>query len=64
MASEADSKTLAGWTYFSAYRNHSLYVGDAVSTFGYAAGDNDGVWIFDHSFEKLRAQLDEITKDR
>ena len=49
-----------GYTYFSCYRGQTIYVGSETTPYEYAAGDNEKVWVYDHSFEKLQAQLDKI----
>ena len=55
--------TPPGWTYFSIYRNHSIYLAsDPKSKYKYAAGQGETLTVFDYSFDQIRAQLDEITK--
>jgi hypothetical protein len=60
MPTERDPVGLDGWTYISIYRNQAIYIGDGETTFGYAARDSNGELLFDYSFEKLQAKLDEI----
>jgi len=51
----------SGYTYFSTYRAHALYVNsDPDAKYAYAAGKDERITVFDHSFEAIRAQLDEI----
>jgi hypothetical protein len=52
-----------GYTYFSIYRAHAIYHNPTAEKYTFGAGSPDGpVTIFDVSFGKIRAQLDEITK--
>jgi hypothetical protein len=50
-----------GYTYFTIYRAHAIYHNPAAEKYTYAAGANGEISVFDVSFEKIRAQLDEIT---
>lgn len=50
-----------GFTYFSIYRAHAVYVNsDTGALYAYAAGRDGRITVFDHSFEAIMAQLDEI----
>ena len=53
--------SLNGWTYFSSYLNYTLYHRSDDAPHEYAAGNNEKVWVYDHSFNEIRSQLDEIT---
>jgi hypothetical protein len=52
-----------GYTYFSIYRAHAIYVNPEAEVYTYAAGRDDRITVFDVSFEKIQAQLDEITRN-
>ena len=60
MAADRNPTSLEGWSYCSSYRGQVIYLGSETTRYRYAAGDSEKVWVFDHSFEKLQAQLDEI----
>ncbi len=50
-----------GYTYFSIYRAHAVYINsDPGAQYAYAAGRDQQITVFDHSFESIMAQLDEI----
>jgi hypothetical protein len=50
-----------GYTYFTIYRAHAIYHNPDAVKYTYAAGANGEISVFDVSFDKIRAQLDEIT---
>ena len=51
----------SGYTYFSIYRAHAVYVNsDQDAKYAYAAGRDGRITVFDHSFDGIRAQLDVI----
>ncbi len=50
-----------GYRYFSIYWAHAVYVSsDPEARYAYAAGMNERITVFDHSFEAIIAQLDVI----
>ena len=50
-----------GYTYFSIYRNHAIYINSKAEKYTYAAGHDGRITVFDVSFKKIQKQLDEIT---
>jgi hypothetical protein len=50
-----------GYAYFTIYRAHAIYHNPDAAKYTYAAGANGEISVFDVSFDKIRAQLDEIT---
>ena len=55
------TKATDGYSYFSIYRAHAVFVNsDPDARYAYAAGTNEKITVFDHSFEAIRAQLDRI----
>jgi hypothetical protein len=52
-----------GYTYFSIYRAHAIYVNPKAERYTYAAGRDDRITVFDVGFSEIQAQLDEITRN-
>jgi hypothetical protein len=56
-----DPISTEGYAYFTIYRAHAVYHNPDAVKYKFAAGENGNITIFDKSFDKIRAQLDEIT---
>jgi len=53
-----------GYTYFTIYRAHAVYINSKAKENAYAAGKADGpITLFADSFEEIRAKLDEARAD-